>query len=98
MECAEEVLIDEGPPSSTTSLHKAYVDDNQKPVVGMAFDTIEEGWKFYNDYAKIVGFSVRNHTTNYKEKLLISKAFVCHKQGSRVQNDKKKKYCLFWRS
>ena len=63
MECAEEVLIDEGPSPSTASLHKADVDDNQKPVVGMAFDTIEEGRKFYSDYAKIAGFSVRNHTT-----------------------------------
>ena len=94
MEHAEEVLIDEGTSTSTTSLYKANVHDNQKPVVGMAFDTIEEGESFIMT-AKIAGFSVRNHTIKYKEKLLISKAFICHKQGSRVENDKKKNHCLF---
>lgn len=34
----------------TTCVHRVEVDDKLKPVVELAFDAIEEGAKFYNEY------------------------------------------------
>lgn len=34
----------------TNCVHRVAVDDKLKPVVGLAFDTREEGGKFYNEY------------------------------------------------
>ncbi|XP_020249196.1 protein FAR1-RELATED SEQUENCE 5-like [Asparagus officinalis] len=47
---------------------------------------------YYNDYAKIKGFSVRISLGNYSRKEgkeLISKKFVCNKEGQKSTNDKR---------
>ncbi|XP_020253758.1 protein FAR1-RELATED SEQUENCE 5-like [Asparagus officinalis] len=58
------------------------VDEHLKPKIGMTFDNLEEAEKFYKNYGKVGGFDIRNSTTNYgKDRELISKSYVCSKEG-----------------
>ncbi|XP_062021084.1 protein FAR1-RELATED SEQUENCE 5-like [Rosa rugosa] len=57
-----------------------------KPRNGMEFDSEELAYEFYNMYGRRVGFSIRRHT-HYKNKhsgKLISRIFVCSKEGLRT--------------
>ncbi|KAK1258890.1 60S ribosomal protein L18a [Acorus gramineus] len=58
-------------------------DDNVKPVIGMCFDTVEDGEKFYTSYARVAGFGVRKSTTKYRKgtEELIKRDMVCAKEG-----------------
>ncbi|KAK1279180.1 hypothetical protein QJS04_geneDACA017534 [Acorus gramineus] len=51
----------------------------------MSFDSIEDAEKFYMNYAKIAGFSVRKASTKYQNvdgsKELYMRDFVCSKEG-----------------
>ncbi|KAK1257046.1 Protein FAR-RED IMPAIRED RESPONSE 1 [Acorus gramineus] len=53
--------------------------------MGMPFDSLEEAEKFYVNYAKISGFSVRKSSTKYRNndgaKELYLRDFVCSKEG-----------------
>ncbi|XP_020257250.1 protein FAR1-RELATED SEQUENCE 5-like [Asparagus officinalis] len=64
-----------------------------EPWIGMEFPTYTAAYDYYNDYAKINGFSVRISSGNYSRKEgkeLISKKFVCNKEGLKFINDKRK--------
>jgi zinc finger SWIM domain-containing protein 3 len=56
-------------------------DRNHIPYVGMRFSSLEEAFKFYNDYALRVGFSVRKSSQTISKQGLSSKRFVCSKEG-----------------
>ncbi|XP_058114875.1 protein FAR1-RELATED SEQUENCE 5-like [Magnolia sinica] len=61
------------------------LEDNPGPRLGMRFKTANEAYKWYNEYARQVGFSVR---INHQEKSrrdgeVISKSFVCSREGKR---------------
>lgn len=60
-------------------------------MVGMEFSTTEEAYKFYNDYAFHVGFSVRkNEDRKNSANICIMKCFTCFKQGTqRARNPTK---------
>ncbi|KAM0850273.1 hypothetical protein ACQ4PT_053205 [Festuca glaucescens] len=59
-------------------------DDNLQPVIGMRFDTWEDGMAFYKAYAHEVGFSVRTWTTHKDDDgVPVWKRFVCSRQGWR---------------
>lgn len=57
-------------------------DANWMPKVDMEFKTDEEAYQFYNNYAKVVGFSVRKAWINRRASgVVISRTYVCHKEG-----------------
>jgi zinc finger SWIM domain-containing protein 3 len=56
-------------------------DQSHIPYVGMRFSSLEEAFKFYNDYALRVGFSVRKSSQTISKQGLSSKRFVCSKEG-----------------
>lgn len=70
------------------NLHWPYVPNDVKPRVGMIFQSIEEAYSFYKSYAKIAGFGVRRGSCKYKhnekDKVLVSKMFLCYKGGTYV--------------
>lgn len=37
------------------------------PSLYMTFATLDDVYTFYNNYAKLVGFSVRKHSNNYNK-------------------------------
>ncbi|XP_073014540.1 protein FAR1-RELATED SEQUENCE 5-like [Primulina eburnea] len=59
------------------------VGDNQKPKIGMKFESLDEAFSFYNQYARESGFSARmsNSKKSKKTKEVIWKKFVCFKEG-----------------
>ncbi|XP_073017887.1 protein FAR1-RELATED SEQUENCE 5-like [Primulina eburnea] len=59
------------------------VGDNQKPEIGMKFESLEEAFSFYNQYARESGFSARmsNSKKSKKTNEVIWKKFVCFKEG-----------------
>ncbi|XP_075515325.1 protein FAR1-RELATED SEQUENCE 5-like [Primulina tabacum] len=59
------------------------VGDNQKPKIGMKFESLEEAFSFYNQYARESGFSARisNSKKSKKTNEIIWKKFVCFKEG-----------------
>lgn len=71
----------------TVELFKKYV-----PCLKMEFETEEAAFDFYNEYGRITGFSVRKSygTKSRKDGVLISRKFVCNKEGQR----EKDKRCL----
>ncbi|XP_020245275.1 protein FAR1-RELATED SEQUENCE 5-like [Asparagus officinalis] len=78
-------------------INHLYSIDNGKsnivePWIGMEFPTYTTAYDYYNDYAKIKGFSVRISSGNYSRKegkKLISKKFFCNKEGLKSTNDKR---------
>lgn len=73
---------------STSSGYIAEVDDKIKPMLNYCFDTIEEAEKFYNEYARAAGFSVRKSTTKHKDKILISKLTFVVNKGKEISMTK----------
>ncbi|KAL2931139.1 Protein FAR1-RELATED SEQUENCE 5 [Bienertia sinuspersici] len=56
-----------------------------KPVVGMKFDTLQQGITFYENYARISGFDTRLYSTKKRKpdgKILL-KYCVYNKEGFR---------------
>ncbi|MCL7028442.1 hypothetical protein MKW94_023630 [Papaver nudicaule] len=56
-----------------------------KPFVGMEFDSLDESYFYYNEYARAVGFSIRrakNRRSNI-DGALIFQRFCCSKEGHR---------------
>ncbi|XBH81365.1 hypothetical protein VPH35_106942 [Triticum aestivum] len=78
-------------PTRTSSLpfcgsrYEPECDPNLQPVIGMQFDTWEEGMTFYKMYAHEVGFSVRTWTTHKDEHGVLWKRFVCAREGWRKE-------------
>ncbi|KAF8396266.1 hypothetical protein HHK36_017881 [Tetracentron sinense] len=76
-----EVAFDE---VDGTKLYFPNVSLDQKPYVGMEFESIELSYDHYNAYARISGFSVRKDSSRYG-KDTIQRRFVCSNQGTRHQ-------------
>lgn len=57
--------------------------DDLKPVVGMKFETIEDGYEFYKRYASACGFNVRKSTkdTMPRSKVVKFQYFLCSCEG-----------------
>lgn len=62
-----------------------------EPREGMEFPTYIATYNFYNTYARVKGFSVRISSSNYSRKTreLISKTFLCNKEGKKSEHDKR---------
>ncbi|KAL7258174.1 hypothetical protein ACSBR1_004317 [Camellia fascicularis] len=65
--------------------------NNSMPCVGMEFDSEEGAYDFYNEYGRIMGFSIRRdyHTKSKKDGIMINRKFVCCKEGEK-EKDKRK--------
>ncbi|XP_020249983.1 protein FAR1-RELATED SEQUENCE 5-like [Asparagus officinalis] len=61
-----------------------------KPLLGMKFNSYEEGYNYYNSYALLMGFGIRKSTVNYSRKTreVVDRKFVCDKEGHRPKRDK----------
>ncbi|RYR01173.1 hypothetical protein Ahy_B06g080033 [Arachis hypogaea] len=57
------------------------VDDQFVPKVIMTFNTLEDATKFYTDYAKAAGFSIRVRTTNKKGNKTKNQLITCSREG-----------------
>ncbi|CAM8878265.1 unnamed protein product [Rhodiola kirilowii] len=55
--------------------------EQYKPFIGQKFLTPDEVVKFYENYAKIVGFDVRANTTISSDGVVKLKHLLCHRQG-----------------
>ncbi|KAL2929519.1 Protein FAR1-RELATED SEQUENCE 5, partial [Bienertia sinuspersici] len=56
-----------------------------KPVVGMKFDTLQQGISFYENYARVSGFDTRLYSTKKRKSdgKISLKYCVCNKEGFR---------------
>lgn len=53
------------------------------PFQGQQFETLEEVYDFYNQYAREAGFSVQSYSSKKsKDGEVIQKEYVCNKEGS----------------
>ncbi|KAL7190810.1 hypothetical protein ACSBR2_022985 [Camellia fascicularis] len=55
------------------------------PSLGTEFDSEEIAYQFYNEYGRIMGFSIRRdyHTKCKKDGIIVNRKFVCCKQGEK---------------
>ncbi|XP_061359450.1 protein FAR1-RELATED SEQUENCE 5-like [Gastrolobium bilobum] len=64
---------------------------NEPPILGRVFETAEEAYDFYNDFAKVKGFGIRkryfNRSRRTQQPCLWN--YVCSKQGVKNLNDKR---------
>uniref|UniRef100_A0A5B7CBX4 FAR1 domain-containing protein n=1 Tax=Davidia involucrata TaxID=16924 RepID=A0A5B7CBX4_DAVIN len=69
------------------------IDDNGGPYVGMDFESEEAAMVYYAAYAKHVGFIIRvgNCHRSSRDGSVISRRFLCNKEGFRVNNKKVKR-------
>ncbi|KAG5521068.1 hypothetical protein RHGRI_033580 [Rhododendron griersonianum] len=58
------------------------------PRIGMEFESEEDAFQFYDEYGRIMGFSIRRdyHTKSKKDGLMINRKFVCHKEGQKEKD------------
>ncbi|XP_058101172.1 protein FAR-RED IMPAIRED RESPONSE 1-like isoform X2 [Magnolia sinica] len=63
-------------------------DANLEPNVGMEFESEQEVYSFYNEYARRVGFGVTKRSTRYsrRDKSIIAGFYVCSKYGFKAEN------------
>ena len=59
----------------------------REPYIGMEFQSLDTGFKFYLDYAHRNGFSVRKNriSRSRKDKSIIGQEFVCSKERFRLK-------------
>jgi hypothetical protein len=62
------------------------VERNSKPMIGMAFDTLEDVENFYRDYARDAGFSIRIGQQKKEIDEVVAKYFYCSREGYRKEN------------
>lgn len=69
------------------------VEENSSgPCLGMQFKTADDAYRWYNDYARRVGFSVRidRQERSRRDGEVISRVFVCSREGKRRVKDANK--------
>ncbi|XP_031504220.1 protein FAR1-RELATED SEQUENCE 5-like isoform X4 [Nymphaea colorata] len=67
---------------NSTSVSTGIIVDSYIPAEGMQFDSEDDAYHFYNDYALKHGFSVRKFSWDRNAKgVVVRKTFVCSKQG-----------------
>ncbi|KAI3885379.1 hypothetical protein MKX03_035902 [Papaver bracteatum] len=66
------------------------------PTVGMEFDSVDEAYNFYNQYAGKVGFSVRKYSTSksHRTNEINGRSYCCSRQGARDSRCKPIEECL----
>ncbi|KAG2645474.1 hypothetical protein PVAP13_2KG445800 [Panicum virgatum] len=72
------------PPSSShhsIATAASLPDLRDGPHVDMHFETEEDAYVFYNRYAEHVGFSVRRSYKKRKRGMIVSRIFVCSREG-----------------
>ena len=70
--------LDKG--AGNSSLHDSTLDS--VPIEGIQFNNEEAAYKFYNDYALKLGFSVRRYSwAKNAQGVVVRKAYVYSKQG-----------------
>ncbi|KAF9598236.1 hypothetical protein IFM89_026012 [Coptis chinensis] len=57
--------------------------DENAIMFSMRFKTSNEAFEFYNEYAKVVGFSVRKGLYRFHKDIPVKRNFVCSCQGER---------------
>lgn len=63
-------------------VEEAAEEANWLPKIDMEFKTDEDAYQFYNNYAKVAGFSVRKAWINRRASgVVISRTYVCYKEG-----------------
>ncbi|KAJ4730365.1 Protein FAR1-RELATED SEQUENCE like [Melia azedarach] len=64
------------------------VDANAEPYIGMEFESEEAAMVYYDAYAKRVGFVIRvgNCHRSCRDGSIVSRRFLCNKEGFRVNN------------
>ncbi|KAK4486777.1 hypothetical protein RD792_006638 [Penstemon davidsonii] len=63
------------------------ISNDKIPQIGMKFESEEAAYKFYNEYAKIVGFSIRKHVAHkHPYGVILDRVFCCSCQGQRGQD------------
>ncbi|XP_052184168.1 protein FAR-RED IMPAIRED RESPONSE 1-like isoform X2 [Diospyros lotus] len=69
------------------------IDENMQPYIGMEFDSEEAAMVFYDAYATRIGFIIRigNCHRSSRDGSVISRRFLCNKEGFRVKSKKVKK-------
>ncbi|KAL5703030.1 hypothetical protein ACHQM5_028174 [Ranunculus cassubicifolius] len=68
-------------------------DGNEDPHVGMEFQSEQAALEYYDAYAKRVGFIIRvgNCHRSGRDNSIISRRFLCNKEGHRISNNKTKR-------
>ncbi|KAJ0742618.1 putative transcription factor FAR family [Helianthus annuus] len=86
----EDVLNPQPANASTSAVNKEMNDEriytqeveaSATHVVGMQFTSIEQAYVFYKSYDKLVGFSTRKGGEVHSGGIIITKYFVCSKEG-----------------
>lgn len=68
--------------SSSIRENVSKVDEANVPRLHMTFETINDAYNVYNNYAKVMGFSVRKHSNkSNKNGEIVYRRFVCSKEG-----------------
>ncbi|KAJ1388810.1 FAR1 DNA-binding domain [Sesbania bispinosa] len=64
--------------------HKKISELTDEDIRALEFDSEEDGYVFYREYAKFIGFAVRKHNV-YKDRndVMTMRQFVCNKEGER---------------
>ncbi|KAL2898336.1 Protein FAR1-RELATED SEQUENCE 11, partial [Bienertia sinuspersici] len=65
------------------NLEVSQSDLHFEPFVGQTFQSEEEAWAFYHNYACLQGFSIKKDRTKKRDGVLIRRDFYCHR--SRTQ-------------
>jgi hypothetical protein len=60
------------------------------PLINMAFNTEDEAYDFYNEYAAICGFSIKK-AGKYNGKLTQARTYTCNRGGKVVDDEIKDK-------
>ncbi|KAL5861568.1 hypothetical protein ACOSQ4_002864 [Xanthoceras sorbifolium] len=68
------------------------INGNMEPYVGMEFESEDAAMVYYDTYAKRVGFIIRvgNCHRSSRDGSIVSRRFLCNKEGFRVNNKKTK--------
>ncbi|KAF5781947.1 putative transcription factor FAR family [Helianthus annuus] len=64
-----------------------YIPDvplSSRPVIGMIFSSLEQACQFYENYAKLGGFTVRKNTQTTNRGVISLKYLVCSKEGHKI--------------
>ncbi|XP_010247178.1 PREDICTED: protein FAR1-RELATED SEQUENCE 5-like isoform X2 [Nelumbo nucifera] len=85
LSCAMEGNASLGGNSFDGISKKTWAELTSEDIMGMKFEDAEAAWKFYNSYAREIGFSVRRDDKRVVDGCILSQRFVCAAEGHRSQ-------------
>ncbi|XP_074298360.1 protein FAR1-RELATED SEQUENCE 11-like [Silene latifolia] len=62
-------------------LNEPIIEEDDEPLLGQTFESQEEAFVFYNNYAKRQGFVAAKYRTDNKHGRTIRQDFICHRAG-----------------